>query len=525
MTGPEWQRLDPRMLAISLTWLVPPVCSTLLTLLITGGSLDLAAVITLGSIGLTFLIVAVVFGARLLTTRFRITGDRVELRSGAFVRRHRAVPRERIRSVDVTASPFHRALGLRVVRISAGTHVAAESRHLTLDGVSRDGAERLRRLLAPDGASADTALAVLRLRWLRYAPLTLWGVAGVGFVAGGFARLLDSLRINPAEVGFLRSAWSGLTGLPLWAAITVPVLAVVLLGALTSLVTFAETWWDYRLEAAGGDALRLRRGLFSTRSLWLERRRLRGVQITEPLPLRLARGARLNAIAVGLGAADDRSTSAKSALLPPASRRETDRVAAAVLREEPGFLTGLRLAPAPRAALRRRVTWGLAAVALVEAPLVILGVLLTEVLLHIAWISSVVLVPVALAAAVDAYRNLGSALLGRYLVTRCGTYGRRTVLLDRSGILAWSVDQSAFQRRAGLATLVAMVGAGRGGYKIRDVSLADGLALVREATPGAFEWLLEPTQLLESTQLLEPIPDDRSGPAGDVSSLPGGPAL
>ncbi|MEU8279782.1 PH domain-containing protein [Microbispora bryophytorum] len=490
MTASDWHRLDARMLAISLTWLVPPLCSTLLILLLTGGDLDLAAGITLGSIGLTFLIVAAVFAGRLLSTRFRITDDLVELRTGAVFRRHRAVPRDRIRSVDVTASPLHRALGLRVVRISAGTHVAGDDRQLTLDSVSRDFAERLRRLLARDATAADTTLAVLRRRWLRYAPLTVWGVAGVGFVVGGFARLLDSLRINPAEIGLLRATWHGLTALPLWAAIAVPVLSVVLLGALTSLVTFVETWWDYRLEAAG-DAILLRRGLFSTRLVWLERRRLRGVQIAEPLPLRLARGGRLNAIATGLGSADDRSTSTKSALLPPASRLEAHRVAAAVLGEEPGFLSGLELAGAPRAALRRRVTWALAAVALVEAPLVVLGALLTEVLLHVAWICGLVLVPLALAAAFDAYRSLGSGMTGRYIVTRYGTYVRRTVLLDRSGILAWSVDQSASQRRAGLATLVAMVAAGRGGYKIRDVALADGLALVREATPGMFEDLLE----------------------------------
>ncbi|MFD5086772.1 PH domain-containing protein [Kitasatospora sp. NPDC058406] len=491
MTAERWQRLDPRMPATCLTWLVPPLCSTLLTLLITGGTLDLAAAITLGSIGLTCLIIATLFGVRLLTTRYRITDGRVELRSGLLFRRHRAVPRDRIRSVDITASPLHRLLGLRTVRISTGTHVAADDRQLALDGVSRTSAEHVRRLLAPDGATADTTLAVLRLSWLRYAPLTVWGLAWIGFVAGGFARLLDSLRINPADVGFLRAAWTGLTALPLWAAVTVPVLAVLLLGALTSLVTFVETWWDYRLDEVDDGTLRLRRGLFSTRSLWLERRRLRGIQIAEPQPLRLARGARLNAIATGLGTADDRSTATKSALLPPTSRQETDRVATAVLGEDPDFLAALRLAPAPRAALRRRITWALAAVALVETPLVVLGVLLTDVLLHIAWISALVLLPSALAAAVDAYRSLGCGLHGRYVVTRYGTYARRTVLLDRSGILGWAVHQSASQRRAGLATLVAVVAAGRGGYRIRDVALADGLALVREATPGILDEFLE----------------------------------
>ncbi|SDT18177.1 PH domain-containing protein [Actinoplanes derwentensis] len=486
MTTADWQRLHPRMVAISLTWLVPPLGSILVTLLLTGGDLDLAAVITTGSICLSFVIIAVAFTVRLRTTRYRITGDRVELRTGAFLRRYRTIPRDRIRTVDVTATPLHRLLGLRAVRISTGEHVAGDGRHLTLDGVTAEHADRLRRL-ARAGIGGDRVIAALTWRWLRYAPLTLWGVAGVGFVAGGFARLLDSLRINPAEVGFLRDIWFTLAGLPLWLAIVVPILVVVLLGVVTSLATFVETWWDYRLDEAGEGAFRLHRGLFSTRSVWLERRRLHGVQITEPLPLRLARGARLNAVATGLGSADDRPTSMRSALLPPASRTEVEHIATTVLGEPPDLLDGIVLAGAPRAALRRRITWALGAVAVAELPLVILGVLLTDVLLWIAGISALVLLPVALAAAVDAYRNLGTGLHGPYLVTRCGTYARRTVLLDRSSIIGWGVDQSAAQRRAGLATLVAFVAAGRGGFRIRDIALTDGLTLIDEATPGMLE--------------------------------------
>ncbi|GAA2672529.1 PH domain-containing protein [Actinoplanes palleronii] len=507
MTTPDpaqqWQRLHPRMVAISLTWLIPPLGSILLTLLLTGGTLDLAAVITLGSILLSFLVIAAAFAVRLATTRYRITADRVEMRSGAFLRRFRTIPRDRIRTVDVTATPLHRLLGLRAVRFSTGEHVAGDGRHLTLDGVTVARADELRRL-AQDATGGDAALAVLTWRWLRYAPLTLWGVAGVGVVVGGFARLLDSLKINPAEVGVLRDLWFTLADLPLALAIVLPILVVLLLGALTSVATFVETWWDYRLQHAGAGTFRLHRGLFSTRSVWLDRDRLRGVQLTEPLPLRWAHGARLNAVATGLGSADDRPTSMKSALLPPASRAEAERVATAVLGERPDLLAGLTLTGAPRAALRRRITWALAAVAVLEAPLVILGLLLTDVLLHLAWISALVLLPVALAAAVDAYRNLGSGLLGRYLVTRCGTYARRTVLLDRSGILGWGINRSSAQRRAGLATLVALVPAGRGGYKIRDVALADGLALIRAATPG----MLEPFLGDEFPPVPEPVEEN-----------------
>ncbi|WP_433789725.1 PH domain-containing protein [Actinoplanes sp. CA-252034] len=485
-----WERLEPRMVAVSLTWLVPPLGTALLTLLLTGGDPDLAALITLASIAATFVVIAVIFAVRVATTRYRLDGDRVEVRSGLLFRRHRTMPQDRIRSVDVTATVLHRLLRLRVVRINPGSQAESDSRQLVLDGVSVARAESLRRLLDPGDTGGDTTLSMLTWRWLRYAPLSVWGVAGVGAVLGGFFRLLDSLRINPADVGFLRSIWFGLAGLPLGAAIGVPLLVILALGALTSLSTFVESWWGYRLDAVG-DALDMRRGLFSTRSVWLDRTRLRGLQISEPQPLRLARGARLNAIAIGLGTHEDRSTSNKSALLPPAPKAEAHRVAAGILGEDPGFLTGLTLAGAPRAALRRRLTWAVSGIALLEAPLVLLGALLTDVLLHIAGISAAILLPLAVAAAVDAHRNLGSGLHGRYLVTRCGTYNRRTVLIDTSAVIGWGIDQSAFQRRAGIATFVAMVGAGRSGYRIRDVRVADGLALARAATPGMLDEFLE----------------------------------
>ena len=74
-----------------------------------------------------------------------------------------------------------------------------------------------------------------------------------------------------------------------------------------------------------------------------------------------------------------------------------------------------------------------------------------------------VFLPLAVALALDAYRNLGHALSGRYLVTRSGTLRRSTAALERAGVIGWTVKQSYFQRRAGLLTLTATTAAGRGG--------------------------------------------------------------
>src|SRR5699024_3066606 len=109
-----------------------------------------------------------------------------------------------------------------------------------------------------------------------------------------------------------------------------------------------EMWWGFRLTREG-DALRVRRGLLTARSVALQEARLRGVQLTEPLLLRAARGARLNAVATGLreGAQDQADN---TVLLPPAPRDRAREVAGLVL----GAPFDPRLRGHPRAALHRR---------------------------------------------------------------------------------------------------------------------------------------------------------------------------
>jgi putative membrane protein len=140
----------------------------------------------------------------------------------------------------------------------------------------------------------------------------------------------------------------------------------------------------------------------------------------------------------------------------------------------------------------------------VEVPLVLLGVLLTDVLLHIAWISAVVLVPVAVALALDAYRSLGHGIGGQYLVARSGTVRRATVALQRSGIIGWTFRQSVFQRRADLVTVTATTAAGSGAYSVPDADADEGLALAAAAVPGLLAPFVEPvpdpTQATNSTR-------------------------
>jgi len=59
---------------------------------------------------------------RWVTTRYRITPEQVQLRTGLLQRKTITTPADRVRSVDVTASALHRLLGLAKVDIGTGSH-------------------------------------------------------------------------------------------------------------------------------------------------------------------------------------------------------------------------------------------------------------------------------------------------------------------------------------------------------------------------------------------------------------------
>lgn len=488
----EWVRLSPRLVPVHLGILAAPLAAFALTFAVTG-RLDLRAMITLGSILVTALVVSGMGLMRYLTTRYRVTDERIELRSGLLIRGRRAIRLDRVRSVDLTANPVHRLFGLTSVRIGTGEQTASAGRRLTLDGVTRaQGADLRRRLFARRDAAAvaaadDDPIADLDWSWIRYAPLTIWGVGSVLTAAGTAYRTLHEAKIDPLEWDVVRSVERDYGSVPPWFALLFAVLVLVVLGALASTALFVEGWSGYRLDRTDG-AIRVRRGLLGTRSITIEERRLGGVELAEPIPLRLAGGARLNAVASGLGTREENTK--RRMLTPPAPRAEALRVAAEVLGEDRSP-TSVAFRRHPRAALRRRINRALIATALIVTVPAVLGALLSSWLLYVAGAVAVLLVPLSLALAYDAYRALGHARHGGYLVTRTGTFARRTVAL-REEIIGWDITRSAFQRRAGLLTLGAATQAGDHCYRVRDVRVHDGLDLAEAAVPGLLAPFLEP---------------------------------
>jgi putative membrane protein len=59
--------------------------------------------------------------------------------------------------------------------------------------------------------------------------------------------------------------------------------------------------------------------------------------------------------------------------------------------------------------------------------------------------------------------------------------------VQRTGIIGWNLQQSWFQRRAGLVTLVATTAAGGQAYAALDIPESLAIALAHDAVPGLVE--------------------------------------
>ncbi|MFG3509016.1 PH domain-containing protein [Streptomyces sp. NPDC047821] len=496
----EWLRLDRRAVPLTALVMAGVACGVCLPVLfgLSGGAWFGAGHGTRTLLLLAGGVLLVVGGAaveylRWSRTRYRIGPERAELHTGLLLVKRRSLARERIRSVDLTASPLLRVLGLVKVRMGTGEHTGGGESTLELHPVSRAEGERLRRELlgrppAADGdGHRDGELAALDPRWLRYAPLSFVAPLLGGAAAGGVMQVSEWFGAQDEVIDWVGDRFRGT---PVGWIVPAVAAVVLLAGVVGALGLWVEMWWNYRLEREPGGTLRVRRGLLTTRSISIEERRLRGVELVEPLGARLSGAARVDAVATGLAEAEEDQHADHRTLLPAVPRAVADDVVARVLREA-APPTGARLTTHPRAARTRRLRWAVAAALLPVVVLAVLGALLTDVLLYAAGACALVLPPLAVLLALDAYRGLGHGLSGAYLVTRSGTARRATVALQRGGVIGWTVRQSYTQRRAGLITLTATTAAGAGAYDVYDADASEGLGFAATAVPGLLEPFLE----------------------------------
>ena len=333
----EWRRLSTRMLVIHPVQELIRAWPVLLGLVFAGAAGGHGSWWSLAG-------AAIVICAGLLrwfTTTYRVTPVQVQVRKGLLRRQVLTVPRDRIRTVDVTANALHRSLGLAKVEVGTGRSdrnddgVKLDALHAAAAAGLRD--ELLHRPATVVGdptvaakATRETLLARVPLAWVRYGPFTLTGLVTVGVVAGVAGRAVNEAHLDPGRLGPLSTLLDRWERAPVPAEIAVVVVALVFAVAIASTLGYVLAFYDFRLTRSGSGTLHITRGLITTRATTIEERRLRGVELSEPLLLRAVRGARCIAITTGLrvGRGAERGG---SLLLPPAPRDEALRVAAAVM--------------------------------------------------------------------------------------------------------------------------------------------------------------------------------------------------
>lgn len=465
-----------------------------------------------GIVGIVLVAAAAVVGLAALTWyrfTYQVANRQLIIAQGIFSRRVRTIPVDRIRAIDSQVGPLHRVLGLAKLKIeaaAAGTgneeaeidglpsavalalrgDLLRARRRPTRTGVGEDGAaprgtpaghqdsgdlgengqgrEALAENDLGDEPIEDVEYSRSRASWLLYAPLVgsylALPLAGIGFLSQFVDDLPESwfswINVNPSTFSAGQFALA--------------VLALLGLLAIGAVIGAVFLNWRFLLVKRG-DLMVSERGLFTRRNVSVEIPRIRGYTLSEGLGMRFVRAARLTALITGVSNANSRSQ-----LLPLGPRTEAETVARRAVRP---FDTPLR--PHPAAALRRRLVRSVLPGALVLVVGLILNVLAVIIV-------GAVLTGLGIPLGIDRYRSLGHAVEGDAFAVRSGSLVRQTTVMQRRAVVGWKIQQSYFQKRAGVSTVTALVGAGTGAYAALDAASADALDLA--ATSGG-RWARE----------------------------------
>lgn len=516
----EWHRQSPRMLVVHPVRILWSMAFPILIAFVgirqstdTSWSLRLLPVLLVGALALGLI--------PWFTTRYRFTDTQLQVRTGLINKSEKTAPLDRVRSVDLESPPLHRVLGLSKAKIGTGV----DETRLELDGLATLEAGRLREYLLLRGAAGrggtrsqsvapppgehgvpepvpgttapaqDEVLAEIDWSWLRFAPFSLSSLVIVATALGLLFQFGDDFGVLSQDR--VEGTYEWVLAQALLAVVVGGLLALLVGWLLVSTINYVLQWWNLRLVREPGGTIRLTRGLLTTTSTTVEEARIRGVQLTEPLLLRAVGGGELTSLATGVG------SGGTTKLLPPCPRHVAESVGHSVLGtgeqlvdptgdtpDDPGAggdgtLDGPLTVPVRShgpAAHRRLLMQSLWPTLLLTAGAAGLAWWLSWQW----WIVGAVAVGVGLinlGLAELAFRNLGHQLTPQHLVGRSGALQRQRVVLERAGVIGWVVRQSFFQRRRGLADLVATTAAGPEQVTITDIPLPWALELASQTTP------------------------------------------
>jgi putative membrane protein len=463
-------------------WISGLVLPGIAVLISQGFSLRTMALLVLGI--LVVAVLAALWGfLSWRATTYVVTGNSFRLRQGVIQKSERTIPLEHVQSVDTVQGIIQRLFGVYEVRIETAGGGATEP-DASLSALDRAAAQALRSEIEGSGGerseetAGPTVLRQLSTRELLFAGATS-GQIGVAFslLAVG-SQFLDDFLSD----AFVRRLVETL--MPNWLVVLLILIPTGLLVAwLLAIAGTVLAYYGFTLSREG-NFLYIKRGLLERREATIPLSRIQAIRISEGVlrqPLGLAA---LRVESAGYG--EDAGVS--TMLFPLLPRDEVDEFLA---RAAPEFAVNPALESLPRRALRRYVF---------RATFVALIFALASTLLSFLVFGSssgllaLLLVPPAAAYGWLCYRDAGWAYRGDRLVVRYRTLGRKTAVAPRRRLQSRGVLRSPFQRRLRLATFVAEVASGSGGFalRIRDLDAGSARDLVgalsaRRAKSRAFE--------------------------------------
>ncbi|GIF72349.1 PH domain-containing protein [Asanoa siamensis] len=405
---------------------------------------------TLREVGLGFfalMVLVVVIGAVIMSvvswynTGYHVVGHELRVYEGLLWRRTRAIPLERLQSVEVVRPLLAQVTGLAELRLEV---VGGGKTEAPLAYLSVADATVLRdRLLAiargvSDVVPAEGAAPVVGPSRVPGDGPVLLAVRNRDLVISQL--LTPQALFLPIGVAFVvvQFAFD-----PSWSFIGVASTLTAIAGVLLQPVRRVLSDWNFRLRH-GDRALRLRFGLLETRSQTVPVDRVQGVTATWPLLWRGHRWLRLTLDVAGVAGQDTSGGGNETdRLLPVGTADEAERVAGIVL---PGVrLDALAFVPPPP-----RTRW--------FHPL--------------------------------AQPRLGVTLTDRIVATRDGLLTRTVLMVPYARIQSVRVVQGPLQRLLGVATVYADTARGRSAaLRDRDLAeawrLADDLARLGRAARAA----------------------------------------
>lgn len=367
---------------------------------------------------------------------FEITEDTFDIRSGVLNRRKREIPLKRIQNADIRRNIVHRMLGIAKVNIetAGGKSTEASLKYVDLE-VAKDVQRRVRQLKQNKSEAEDGSEPVFEISREELAILSLTSISGKA-VAGVFV----FFSLIGAFSGQIDSAFN-LSALLVIGFTGIASLVIMTLG---SALTNFSRYYDFKLFFRG-DSLEYERGLINRSEGSIPLEKIQGLSIEENPLQRYFSYATLKVETAGYGPGNQENTGAEVAI--PLAEKEHVKEFSRKILEHPGY----KMQKVSNKALRRYFGRYILASTVFTAS-ILTAVHLSQLGARPAFFA--LLVPLSAVAAYLKYVNRGFYEGEGFFYTRNGFWNRKTSIVPYYRIQTLIQEETVFQRRLGLASIV-----------------------------------------------------------------------